>query len=272
MPRPLAGRVIQRHLSDGRLAFDIRIRDRQVLAGYGPEWSRERAEHVLRASLLPRALLKQPWWEELVRPEDDDAAASRGPVTVREAASEYVSRLLGQYSNDATLNAYISPVMKHIGPFFTYDGARERRVDEINGTLVSSFTATKMAERELLSNLAATLAQLDDEDRRDPGRLRQLLDSEAERTCSSATGSAAAGVRWPKRSGRATPGGSRCRRAACPTTRSSFRHRRYPHSVKGRTHRGQHDSERARAGLTWADAAAAQPHFTPRAVTRIHPR
>jgi hypothetical protein len=53
---------------------------------------------------------------------------------VREAASEYVSRLQGQYSNDATLNAYISPVMNHIGLFFTYDGARERRVDEILAT------------------------------------------------------------------------------------------------------------------------------------------
>ena len=50
-------------------------------------------------------MLKQPWWK---------------------------------YSTDTTLNAYISPVMKHIGPFFTYDDARERRVDEINSELAAS--------------------------------------------------------------------------------------------------------------------------------------
>jgi len=124
-------------------------------------------------------MLEQPWWEELVGP-DDDSTTTRGPVTVREAASEYVSRLQGQYANQATLNAYMSPVMKHVGPFFSYDGDHERRVDEIGGPLVTRFTATKMAERELLTNMAATLAELDDEDLRDPARTRQLLDSDVE--------------------------------------------------------------------------------------------
>jgi hypothetical protein len=53
-----------------------------------------------------------------------------------------------QYSNSATLNAYTSLVMKHIGPFFAYDNERDRLVDEVTGGLVSSFTATKMAERD----------------------------------------------------------------------------------------------------------------------------
>jgi hypothetical protein len=37
-----------------------------------------------------------------------------------------------------------------------------------------------MAERELMTNLAATPAELDDEDLRNPTRMRELLDSEAE--------------------------------------------------------------------------------------------
>ncbi len=179
MPRPLTGRIIERRLTDGRLAFDVKIRERQVLVGYAPEWERKRVAHLLRTVLVPRATLNEAWWEELAGPTARERDRDR-TVTVREAASEYVGRLQSQYSNVATLNAYISPVMKHIGPFFAYEGARERRVDEITGTLVSSFTATKMAERELLSNLAATLAELDGEDRCEPGRLRELLDSEAE--------------------------------------------------------------------------------------------
>jgi hypothetical protein len=161
MPRPLTGRILERRLMDDRCAFDVKIRERQMLVGYAPDWERRRVEHLLRTVLVPRATLNEAWWDKLAPSVADAPVRDRG-VSFREAASEYVSRLQGQYSNAATLNAYISPVMKHIGPFFTYDGARERRVDEINGTLVSSFTATKMAERELLSNLAATLAELDD--------------------------------------------------------------------------------------------------------------
>ena len=178
MPRPLTGRIIERPLHDDRLAFDVVIRGRQVLVGYAPEWSRRRVELLLADQLIPRAKLREPWWEaipsaERSEPEDD------GAVTFREAASEYIARLHGRYENPATLNAYASPVMKHVGPFFAYDGDRERRVDEITGPLVSSFTASKMAERELLTNLASTLTELDDDVVADPERLRAQLDSDA---------------------------------------------------------------------------------------------
>jgi hypothetical protein len=181
MPRPLTGRIVERRLHDERLAYDVVIRRRQVLVGYAPEWTRRRVELLLTDVLIPRAALREPWWDEIPTPDDEDGqAVGDGVATVREVASEYVERLQSQYSNTATLNAYMSPVMKHVGPFFAYDGERERRVDEITGGLVSHFTATKMAERELLTNLAATLAELDDNDLRDPARLRGLLDSEAE--------------------------------------------------------------------------------------------
>ena len=145
-----------------------------------PKWTRRRVELLLEDVLIPKAKLREPWWEAIPAADEPPRLTDAGAVSVREAASEYIARLRSQYSNPATLNAYISPVMKHVGPFFTYDGERERRVDEIDGPLVSSFTATKMAERELLSNLAATLAELDDHDRRDPELLRTLLDSVAE--------------------------------------------------------------------------------------------
>jgi integrase len=180
MPRPLSGRIIERRLHDERLAFDVVIRRRQVLVGYSPEWTRQRVAFLLSDQLLPRAKLREPWWEAIPSAQESESPAEPGVVSLREAASEYVGRLRSQYTNRATLNAYTSPVMKHVGPFFSYDCERERRVDEISGALVSSFTATKIAERDLLTNLAATLAELDDEALGDPARLRAQLDSEAE--------------------------------------------------------------------------------------------
>jgi hypothetical protein len=115
MPRPLTGRIIERRLMDGRRAFDVKIRERQMLVGYAPDWDCRRVEHLLRTVLVPRATLNEAWWDELA-PSVADAPVRDRDVSFREAASEYVSRLQGQYSNDATLNAYISPVMKHIGP------------------------------------------------------------------------------------------------------------------------------------------------------------
>jgi hypothetical protein len=42
--------------------------------------------------------------------------------------------------------------MKHVGPFFAYDGEGLRTLAEINGTLVSAFTKRKVHERELLAD------------------------------------------------------------------------------------------------------------------------
>jgi integrase len=178
MPRPLTGRIVERRLNDDRLAFDVIIRKRQVLVGYAPDWSRRRVRNLLENVLLPRARLNEPWWEEIEGVAPSAAAGRDDPVTFAEAASEYVDRLRSQYANPATLNAYISPVMKHVGPFFAYDGERPRTVVEVKGALVSAFTKAKMRERELLADLADTLAELDDHDRRDPQALRAQLDDE----------------------------------------------------------------------------------------------
>jgi hypothetical protein len=49
-------------------------------------------------------------------------------------------------------------------------------LDEITGTLVTDFTKTKQAEREILRELPATLAKLDDATLRDPDALEAQLD------------------------------------------------------------------------------------------------
>lgn len=171
---------MERRLTDGRVVFDAVIRKRQAVIGYAPEWSRGRAQHLLDNVLVPRAKLGQPWWEELERRAADDAAASREQVTFAEAASEYVNRVQSQYDNASTRNAYMSPVMKHVGPFFSYEGSRPRLVAETKGTLVSAFTSAKMREREVLADLADTLAELDDDVLRSPEALRAQLDTKEE--------------------------------------------------------------------------------------------
>ncbi|HEX5924061.1 MAG TPA: site-specific integrase [Baekduia sp.] len=177
MPRPLTGRILERRLRDDTLAFDVVIRKRQVLVGYAPEWSRKRVEALLDSRLLPRAKLGQPWWEELDPSTPTSELPSAHTVTFRAVASDTVHRLQGRYSNKATLNAYMSPIMKHVGPFFSYEGTRDRMLAEITGVLVSEFTKTKMRERDVLRDLSDTLSEMDDAVLRDPQALRDQLDT-----------------------------------------------------------------------------------------------
>jgi integrase len=179
MPRPLTGRVRDRRLNDGSLAFDVVIRDRSVTVGYAPDWTQKSVESLLENKLLPRAKLNEPWWEEIT---PSSAPRTADLVTFREVASETVLRYEGRYTNNNTLNAYKSPLMKHVGPFFSWDGERERMVSEINGALVSEFTKAKVREREVLSDLADTLQELNDDVLRDPRRLREQLDTPEEWT------------------------------------------------------------------------------------------
>lgn len=176
MPRPLSGTVIERRLSDGRLAFDVKIRGRQVLVGVEPEWDRARVDRLLDNELIPAAKLKHPWWDRI---PDRAKTHMRGVAPdFIVAAADYLHRL-GRYQNGNTANASRSPVVKHLLPFFAYeDAARERprKVDTITGRMVDEFTMTKMEEREVLRDLADTLAELDDATLRDEDALRAQLD------------------------------------------------------------------------------------------------
>jgi hypothetical protein len=175
LPRPLTGFVKPRTLADGSVAFDVVIRKKQVLVGSSPEWTKERVERLLEHSLLPKAKLGLPWWEEL---SPTIAQTRQGVVpTFAEAASDYVHMLEGKYANRDTLSAFRSPVVGHVGPYFAYDGQRTRRLDEVTGPLVSDFTRDKQAEREILRELPDILAELDDATLRSPAAVKAQLDA-----------------------------------------------------------------------------------------------
>jgi integrase len=178
MPRDLSGSVLPRRLADGRLSFDVKIRDRRVKLGEEPEWDETRAKRLLEQVLIPAAKLRLDWWERI------PATTARGRdghslvLDFHSVASEYVHSL-SRYENANTRNAYISPVVKHLLPFFAYldaDRTIPRRLDEITGTLVTDFTLAKQAERQILRELSEVIGELDDAVLRDPDALAEQLD------------------------------------------------------------------------------------------------
>ncbi|HYB26982.1 MAG TPA: hypothetical protein VEF89_10245, partial [Solirubrobacteraceae bacterium] len=74
-------------------------------------------------------------------------------------------------------NAFASPVAKHLLPFFAYEDreqTRPRRLDAITGRLVTEFTVAKRAEREILHELPAVLAELEPDVLASPDVLARL--------------------------------------------------------------------------------------------------
>jgi integrase len=178
MPRDLSGSVLPRKLSDGRLSFDVKIRDRRVKLGEEPEWDVKRAKRLLEQVLVPAAKLKLDWWERIPAPAGHARHAGSEMPDFHSVASEYVHSL-SRYDNPNTRNAFVSPVVKHLLPFFAYldaDRTLARRLDEITGTLVTDFTIAKQAERQILREVSETLAEFDDADLRDPSQLAEQLD------------------------------------------------------------------------------------------------
>lgn len=180
MARPLNGSIRERRLSDGCIAYDVRIRDRQVLAGYAPDIRHAEVELLLERELLPMARRGEAWWEHLAPPEIVVAAApvSASTLTVEQMLSAYHETSRAKYDNPNSRNAYLSPIEVHVGPFFAYEGERLRTVDELTGPLVSAFIQAKRAERDVLCDLADTLAELDDATLRDAEELRRQLDAQ----------------------------------------------------------------------------------------------
>lgn len=162
------------------MAFDVKIRDRQVMIGATPNWSHERVQRLLDDALLPAAKQKQPWWEKI--PDRDTARRRRSTVpTLHEAASEYLRAKEAVLGKRSSFEAVRSPVIKHVLPFFAYeDAAREhpRLWTEIDGPLVTEFVAAKKREREAMLDLVDTLAELGDAILRDPDALAEQLDAE----------------------------------------------------------------------------------------------
>lgn len=178
MARPLTGSIRERRLSDGCVAYYVRIRDRQVLAGYAPDTRHTEVQSLLETRLLPAARRGEAWWEHVAPPTAAGARMTASTLTVEQVLSEYHCMIRASYENPNTRNANLSPIEVHVGPFFAYDGDRLRTADELTGPLVSAFIEAKRAEREVLCDLPETLADLDDATLRDAGALRHQLDAQ----------------------------------------------------------------------------------------------
>lgn len=176
MPRPLSGHLECRPLADGHRAFYAKIRADRHAIGREPEWTKERAERFLNATLLPAAKVKQPWWELIPVPESQPAPTDA--LTVWQACSEYVQWRETRSENPNTRSAVTSPVVKHLLPFLAHVDAGhtiERRLADVDEGLVAQFIERKRQERAILTDLGEKLAEASAEDMQD---LEQLTKSE----------------------------------------------------------------------------------------------
>ncbi|HEX4008630.1 MAG TPA: site-specific integrase [Solirubrobacteraceae bacterium] len=172
MPTPLSGHLETRLLADGHRAFYAKIRtDRHVL-GREPEWTKDRAERFLNATLLPAAKLRQAWWDLI-----PSSAAVPGPtqsLTVWQACSEYVQWRETRSENRNTRSAVTSPVVKHLLPFFAFVDVGQtiqRSLSDIDEGLVARFIERKRQERAILADLAEKLADASAQELQDLERL-----------------------------------------------------------------------------------------------------
>ncbi len=171
MARPLTGRIQSRVLSDGSLAYDVKIRNDLYTLGRAPEWTEKRAQKFLAATLLPAAKLHQDWWELIPQRRVQDEAPE---VTVWQACDEWVAWRKTRSQNAGTRNAAESPVVKHLLPFFAHTDpgrSRDRLLAEVDEDLVQAFIERKREERVVLTDLADKLSEATDEELRDFDRL-----------------------------------------------------------------------------------------------------
>jgi integrase len=172
MPTPLSGHLETRLLADGHRALYVKIRTDRHLLGREPEWSKDRAERFLNATLLPAAKLKQAWWELIPAPGTEPAPTDS--LTVWQACSEYVQWRETRSENRNTRSAATSPVVKHLLPFLAYvDTGQtiERRLSDLDEALVARFIERKRRERAILTDLAEKLAEASAEELQDLERL-----------------------------------------------------------------------------------------------------
>jgi integrase len=181
VPKPLSGSILTRRLADDTLVVDVKIRTERRMLGPASEWSEARARKLLENRLLPAAQLRQDWTALIPGAGNGSSdEGSSGPLTVLEAATDYVEAL-GRYENPNTVSAYRSPVVKHLLPFLAFvDDERtvDRALADVDEALILNFVSAKKAERAVLQDIGETLAELDADVRGDPELLKQQLDAE----------------------------------------------------------------------------------------------
>jgi integrase len=177
MARPLKGAVRAKPLADGEtVAYYARVRQKEVLLGYSPQWTRTRAERELAELIIPKAKLGMLWWTNYTGPALPDQESA--PLTFHEIASEYVAFIRARHSNENTRKAYLAPVIGHLLPYFAYhDKARKvpRLASEVDGFAVTAFEEFKKLERLAMCELADSLADGAHYDELDPTE-RELMD------------------------------------------------------------------------------------------------
>ncbi len=171
MPRPLTGRIQSRVLTDGSVAFDVKIRNDLYTLGRAPEWSEKRAQRFLEATLLPAAKLRQEWWELIPERRTYDDSPEVG---FKQACEEWVAWRKTRSQNTRTIEAAERPVVKHLLPFFAYTDpgrSRERLLSELGEEQVQTFIERKREERATLTDLADKLSEATDDELRDFDKL-----------------------------------------------------------------------------------------------------
>jgi hypothetical protein len=146
VPKPLSGSILTRRLADDTLVVDVKIRTERRMLGPASEWSEAPARKLLENRLLPAAQLRQDWTALIPGAGNGSSdEGSSGPLTVREAATDYVEAL-GRYENPNTVSAYRSPVVKHLLPFLAFvDDARtvDRALADVDEALILNFVGLR---------------------------------------------------------------------------------------------------------------------------------
>ncbi len=170
-------------LADDTLVVDVKIRGelRCLARGPPPSGARRASGTCLRTDCCRRRDCARTGPRSSPGTQLGSATdAGIRSLTVREAATEYVESL-GRYENPRTLDAYRSPVVKHLLPFLAYvDDARteDRALVDVDEALMLRFVAAKQAERAVLQDVAETLAELDRATRADLDLLSREFDED----------------------------------------------------------------------------------------------
>jgi hypothetical protein len=92
--KPLSGSILTRRLADDTLVVDVKIRTERRMLGPRSEWNEARARKLLEHKLLPAAQLRQDWTALIPGAGNGQSAGeAAGPLSVREAATDYVESL-----------------------------------------------------------------------------------------------------------------------------------------------------------------------------------
>jgi hypothetical protein len=105
--------------------------------------------------IVPMAKLGQPWWEKYGAVAVAARTEESAP-TLHGVATDWVQIQRSRYENTNTLNAALSPVLKHVLPAMAYYDVERRLprpITDMRPAVVDEFVAVKVRERAVLREL-----------------------------------------------------------------------------------------------------------------------